>query len=236
VRKNGATHQPLDQALNGTEMVFNTPTVFNAALNFRLGWQGRYRTLEEQIVVLLGNPQIMDCTPERVAAKLRDDSGLRREFQAAYGRGPDATNIADALGAYLRSLTTPGSRFDRWLAGDSKALSARELQGYKLFKSLGCVACHQGANVGGNLYEQQGIFRRLARPEPAVLRVPSLRNVATTAPYFHDGSATTLQIAIRRMGLGQLNTSLTDDQIDAIVSFLQTLTGEYHGKRVEAVE
>jgi cytochrome c peroxidase len=236
VRGNGATHRSRDSTPDGTDLSFNTTTVFNAALSFRLGWEGKYRTLESQIEALLLNPQIMGCAPETIAQRLRGDQVVSSEFQAAYGREPDAANILDALATFERTLTTPGSRFDRWLEGDITALSGRELQGYALFKSLGCIACHQGMNVGGNLFERQGIFHPLARPDPAVLRVPSLRNVATTAPYFHDGSAPTLQVAVRKMGLGQLNTTLTDEQIEAIVAYLRTLTGTYRGAPVGAQE
>ena len=236
VRGNGATHRSRDSTPDGADLSFNTTTVFNAALSFRLGWEGKYRTLEPQIEALLRNPQIMGCAPETIAEKLRGDQSLSSEFQAAYGRGPDAANILDALATFQRTLITPGSRFDRWLQGDVTALSGQELQGYALFKSLGCIACHQGVNVGGNLFERQGIFHPLARPEPAVLRVPSLRNVATTAPYFHDGSAPTLQVAVRKMGLAQLNTTLTDEQIETIVAYLRTLTGTYRGDPVGAQE
>ena len=232
VRGNGATHRYRDSTPEGSDLSFNTTTVFNAALSFRLGWEGKYRTLESQIEALLGNPQIMGCPPEAIAEKLRGDIVLSSEFQAAYGRGPDAANVLDALATFERTLVTPGSRFDRWLEGDVTALSGQEIEGYALFKSLGCIACHQGVNVGGNLFERQGIFHPLARPEPAVLRVPSLRNVATTAPYFHDGSAPTLQVAVRKMGLAQLNTTLTDEQIEAIVAYLRTLTGTYRGALV----
>jgi cytochrome c peroxidase len=236
VRGNGATHRSRDTTPAGTDLSFNTTTVFNAALSFRLGWEGKYRTLEPQIEALLRNPQIMGCAPEAIAEKLRGDSVLAHEFQAAYGRGPDAANILDALATFERTLITPGSRFDRWLEGDLTALSGQEVEGYALFKSLGCIACHQGVNVGGNLFERQGIFHPLARPEPAILRVPSLRNVAQTAPYFHDGSAPTLQVAVRKMGLAQLNTTLTDAQIEAIVAYLRTLTGIYRGAPVGAEE
>jgi cytochrome c peroxidase len=115
------------------------------------------------------------------------------------------------------------------LAGDAAALSTDELGGYRLFKSLGCVSCHQGVNIGGNLFERHGIFHPLASPQPEILRVPSLRNVATTAPYFHDGSAQTLDDAVRKMGLAQLNSTLTDQQVNAIVAYLRTLTGKYRG-------
>lgn len=236
VNTNGATHRQRDTTPDGLELSFNTTTVFNAALSFRLGWEGKYRTLESQIDALLRNPQIMGCAPETIAQKLQGDPSLTSDFEAAYGHRPDAASVLDALATFQRGLTTPDSRFDHWLEGDTTALSVQEIAGYSLFKSLGCIACHQGVNVGGNLFEQQGIFHPLARPQPAVLRVPSLRNVATTAPYFHDGSAPTLQVAVRKMGLAQLNTTLTDDQVDAIVAYLGTLTGVYRGKPVGAAQ
>src|SRR6202040_1198604 len=152
---------------------------------------------------------------------------MRREFAAAYGGDPDARNVTDALVSFERTLVTPGSRFDRWLAGDATALSTEELDGYRLFKSLGCVSCHQGANVDGNLFERHGIFHPLASPKPEILRVPSLCNVATTPPYFHDGSAPTLRKAVRRMARAQLDQALSDEQVGAIVAFLNTLTGSY---------
>ena len=112
--------------------------------------------------------------------------------------------------------------------------AVQEQDGYRLFKSLGCASCHQGANVGGNLMERQGIFRQLVAGKPAIVRVPSLRNVATTAPYFHDGSAATLEDAIRRMAAAQLDRSLTDQQIESLAAFLKTLTGTYRGNPVSA--
>lgn len=133
-------------------------------------------------------------------------------------------------------MLTPDSRFDRWLRGEVAALSAEEVEGYRLFKSLGCVSCHQGVNVGGNLFSRHGIFRPLASPFPKVLRVPSLRNVEATAPYFHDGSAPTLEDAIRRMGLAQLNSTLTDQQIGSIARYLKTLTGNYRGRPVRVAQ
>ena len=108
------------------------------------------------------------------------------------------------------------------------------MEGYQLFKSLGCISCHQGVNVGGNLFERHGIFHPLASPKPEILRVPSLRNVATTPPYFHDGSAPTLPDAVRKMAFAQLDTTLSDQQTDSIVAFLKTLTGTYRGRPVVA--
>jgi cytochrome c peroxidase len=174
----------------------------------------------------------MASSAVEIAAKLDADLDMRGRFMAAYGRRPEGGDVVDALASFQRTLLTPGGRFDRWLQGDDAALSADELDGYRLFKSLGCSACHQGVNVGGNLYERHGIFHPLASPEPKILRVPSLRNVATTPPYFHDGSAPTLDDAVRKMAMAQLNATLTDQQAKALVAFLGSLTGTYRGAPV----
>jgi cytochrome c peroxidase len=229
ISTNGASKQSHDSGFDGSKLPLNTPTVFNAALSFRYGWEGKMRTIESDVHASLQSPQIMGADIAELAEKLNADSGLRREFVAAYGRGPDTQNIVDALASFQRTLITPGSRFDRWLAGDANALSAQEEDGYRLFKSLGCVSCHQGVNVGGNLFQRHGIFHPLASPKPEILRVPSLRNVAVTPPYFHDGSAATLDEAVRKMGMAQLNSALTDEQVNAIVAYLRTLTGKYRG-------
>jgi cytochrome c peroxidase len=231
---NGATRLSYDAGLDGSGLPLNTLTVFNAALSFRFGWEGKIRNIESDIKAALENPQIMGANISDIAERLGTDPGLRREFTTAYGGGPDARNVVDALASFQRTLITPGSRFDRWLTGDAGALSAREQDGYRLFKSLGCVSCHQGVNIGGNLFQRHGIFHPLGSPKPEVLRVPSLRNVATTAPYFHDGSAATLDDAVREMGVAQLNATLTDEQVKAIVAYLGTLTGKYRGAQVGA--
>jgi cytochrome c peroxidase len=234
LRTNGASRNSHDIGLDGSELPLNTPTVFNAALSFRFGWEGKLRTLESDINASLENPQIMGTNLPEVVEKLNTDAGVRREFVAAFGGGPNASNVVDAIARFERTLVTPGSRFDRWLAGDAAALSASELNGYILFKSLGCASCHQGVNIGGNLFERHGIFHPLASPQPEILRVPSLRNVATTPPYFHDGSAPTLDDAVRKMGRAQLNSTLTDQQVNEIVAYLQSLTGNYQGVPVGA--
>ncbi len=239
----GAGKQPA-KALDGAPLPYDTLTIFNSALNYRLSWEGRFRTPEAQVMESLTSARTMGATLPEIIARLRQDPAMVRQFNDAYGHSPDATSLVAALVTFERSLLTPGSRFDRWLGGDASALTSQELGGYRLFKSLGCIACHQGVNVGGNLFERRGIFKQLAAQsadthdafdnhEPTqLLRVPSLRNVATTAPYFHDGSAPTLADAVRRMSRSQLNSSLTDAQIDAIVAYLATLTGNYHGKPV----
>ncbi|WP_426436636.1 cytochrome-c peroxidase [Bradyrhizobium genosp. P] len=226
---NGASTKRFDVGVDGGQQRFNTLTVFNSTLNFRFGWEGKVRTVEDDIKALLESPRIMGSSLAEVTTKLDGDSEMRASFAAAYGHRPDAASIVDAMASFARTLVTPGSKFDRWLTGDAGALSDDELDGYHLFKSLGCVACHQGVNIGGNLFQRHGIFHPLASPDPAILRVPSLRNVATTPPYFHDGSAPTLDDAVRKMALAQLNAKLTDAQAKALVAYLQSLTGEYRG-------
>ena len=219
----------------GSEMCIrdsNTPTVFNASLNFRLNWEGNFRSLEDHAKQTLSNPAIMASSAEEVVSKLRSDPESVRQFRDAYGREPDVAALLDAIATYERSLVTPGSRFDRWLAGDAAAITRDELSGYELFKSLGCISCHQGVNVGGNLFQRHGIFHAIGSPEPALLRVPSLRNVATTSPYFHDGSTPSLSEAIKTMSIAQLDRKLTDQQIASIVAFLDTLTGTHRGEAV----
>jgi cytochrome c peroxidase len=228
---NGASANTRDTA-EGQPMVLNTPTVFNASLNFRLNWEGNFRSLEEGAENSLRNPAIMASSGDEVVRKLRSDPETVRQFRDAYGREPDVAAVLDAIATYERSLVTPGSRFDRWLAGEADAITPDELSGYQVFKSLGCVTCHQGVNVGGNLFQRHGIFHPLGSPEPVLLRVPSLRNVATTAPYFHDGSVSTLPEAVKAMGIAQLDRVLTNQQIAAIVGFLNTLTGTYRGREV----
>jgi cytochrome c peroxidase len=210
----------------------NIPSVFNAALNFRLNWEGDLRTLEDQVVQTLNKSQAMGSDVEEGLRKMQADPDVARQFREAYGREADRTAFLGAIAAYERTLLTPGSRFDRWLEGDVNAISTEEFGGYQLFKSLGCVSCHQGVNVGGNMYQRHGVFHPLASPKPEIVRVPSLRNVAVTPPYFHDGSAATLSKAVQEMGYAQLDRKLTDDQTKAIVAFLNTLTGTYLGAPV----
>jgi len=229
---NGASANAHDVTPEGQPLAFNTPTIFNAGLNFRLNWEGNFRSLERHAEQTLRNLRVMGSSADEVVSKLRADMEAVRQFRDAYGREPDVTALLDAIATYERSLVTPGSRFDRWLAGESDAITPDELSGYQVFKSLGCISCHQGVNVGGNLFQRHGIFRPIGSAGPMLIRVPSLRNVATTPPYFHDGSAPTLSEAVKTMGNAQLDRVLTDQQVVAIVAFLNTLTGTYRGRAV----
>jgi cytochrome c peroxidase len=234
--------------IDGRPLDFNTPTVFNAALNFRLTWRGNFRTLEAQAEAVLLDRRLMNTTWERVIATLAADAGYKRDFSTAYRGGPSRARVLDALAVFQRSLVTPDARFDRYLRGDRTAITRDEERGYRLFTSYGCLACHQGVAVGGNLFQRFGIFedpfarrvvsqadlgRFTATGNPAdrhVFRVPSLRNVAVTAPYFHDGRTRTLDAAVREMARSQLGRRLTDPDADAIVKFLGTLTGTFRGR------
>jgi cytochrome c peroxidase len=232
IRTNGADGNSSQMAHDGSKPSLDTLTVFNAALSFRFGWQGNFRSLAAQAEALIENPANMHTSVAEVVRKLNADPEMIKQFRVVYRRPPDRESLLDALVTFEQSLLTPGGRFDRWLGGDASALSPGELEGYRLFQAFGCSSCHQGVNVGGNLFARQGVFRPLVKGEPKIVRVPSLRNVATTAPYFHDGSAATLEEAVRRMAAAQLDRTLTDQQVASLVVFLNTLTGNYRGKPV----
>lgn len=229
---NGASALSHDPAPDGHRTALNTITVFNAGLNFRQDWRGDARTQADQADIALKRPDIMNASPAQVLAALRAEPGMTDRFRSVFGHGPDWRSLLDCLAAFEATLTTPDSRFDLWLKGDRSALTAAELDGYHIFKSIGCVACHQGVNIGGNLFEKVGVARNDLPDSGKIFRVPSLRNVAMTAPYFHDGSAPTLRVAVHRMASGQLGLALTDQEVTSIIAFLQTLTGRYDGQSV----
>ena len=236
LHSNGASaarRMPLELA-NGKPV--NTLTVFNAALSFRFNWQGNARSLAEQAAGSLTNQAVMATNPEKAVRAIAAEPGVAARFQAAFGHAPDWPSILQALAAFESSLLTPDSRFDLWLKGDRGALTTAELDGYRLFKSVGCVSCHQGAGIGGNLFEKVGVVKNTLPDTGKLLRVPSLRNVAVLPPYFHDGSTPTLKLAVSRMASGQLGLALSDSDLNAIIAFLNTLTGRYQGQPVTAAQ
>ncbi|PIK73684.1 cytochrome-c peroxidase, partial [Methylobacterium frigidaeris] len=153
IRSNGASAVPRDLATDGTPVPRNTPTAFNAGLSFRLGWAGDIPTLADQAELALTRPEFLGGSWPGILAVIRADPALAEPFRAAYGRDADREAVIDAINSFELSLLTPDSRFDRWLRGDADAISAAERVGYDLFRGIGCAACHQGANVGGNLFE-----------------------------------------------------------------------------------
>jgi cytochrome c peroxidase len=225
----------------------NTPTIFNAALNASLNWDGVTTRLDDHTNRVITG--LMGVKWPELLARLNDDSTYPSAFRTAYREGLTQATVIDAVVSFERTLVTPDARFDRFLRGDDTALSWREQEGYRRFKSYGCATCHQGVNIGGNLYERFGVFAPVptmpgAEVDPGrlrvtnvgrdegVFRVPSLRNVAVTAPYFHDGRTPTLTEAVETMGRYQLGRNLDPPDTQLLVDFLQTLTGEYRGRRL----
>lgn len=227
---NGASEVRFDSSPSGEPLQFNTPTVFNATLNFRFNWEGNFSVLQDHVRSLIRNPDVMGGQMDKVVQILGSDPAIRDLAEGAYGGALDENNLVDALSTYESSLVLVDSPFDRWLSGDKSALTEEQARGYRRFREIGCATCHQGRNVGGNLYQRHGIFHPLASPNPPRVRVPSLRTVYFTPPYFHDGSAETLDQAIRAMGRAQLDVALDDEDVKSIEAFLKSLAGTYEGK------
>ena len=219
----------------------NAPTVLNSSLNFVQFWDGRAETLKDQAGGPIANPGEMAFTHEMAEDVLISIPGYVTEFKQVFG--DDTINIdraTDAIAEFEKTLVTPNSRFDQWLLGDKDALTADELAGYKLFKDSGCVSCHYGEAVGGSSFQKMGVIEEYKSKSEVegrkavtgkdedrfAFKVPTLRNVEMTYPYFHDGEAETLTEAVDVMGRLQLGTEFTKEQKAKIVAFLKTLTGD----------
>ncbi|MGE4278526.1 MAG: cytochrome-c peroxidase [Magnetospirillum sp.] len=241
----GSDNLKVSIGIGGAKGSVNAPTVFNTIFNIAQFWDGRATTLEQQVDGPLQNPVEMDANWPDIIGRLRASSYEGR-FQQVYGAPPSPQLVRRAMANFERSLVTVQSRFDRWLGGQDGALDAEEKKGYALFKSYGCASCHQGTNVGGNLFQKLGFFGNwfkdrggpvtqadlgrfnvTGRPaDKHVFKVPSLRLVVLTPPYFHDGSVTSLADAIRVMGRYQLGRDIPDADIALIARFLASLTPE----------
>ena len=245
----GTDHLKRPIGIGGTEGDINTLTVFNSANNFALFWDGRAETLEDQIDVSLTNPKEIGFNWRGVINKLGKDPGYVTVFSRIYPQGITAETIKDAIATFERSLVTPNSRFDRYLRGDSTAITEDEKRGYQYFKSYGCIACHQGMNVGGNMFQIFGVMADYFTDRGNITKadlgrfnvtgdetdryrfvVSGLRNVAETPPYFHDGSADTLEQAVMVMAKYQLGRTIPVEDVELIARFLRTLSGEYNGE------
>lgn len=227
----------------------NAPSVLNSGYSLAQFWDGRADTLEAQAAGPIHNPIEMASDWKQVLGRLGADRTMVEAFEKSYPDGLSAANVANAIASFERSLVTPDSRFDRYLRGDATALNEREVEGYRLFREFGCTSCHQGVLLGGNMYQKFGVLGDYFAGRPVthddlgrynvthrdedrhVFKVPGLRNVALTAPYFHDGSAATLEQAVTVMARYQLGRELNSVETAAIVAFLNTLTG-----RVAAAE
>ncbi|MCU1325765.1 MAG: Cytochrome-c peroxidase [Bryobacterales bacterium] len=230
----------------------NSPTVYNSAGQFAQFWDGRAADIEAQAKGPILNPiEMAMASPEEVVAKVRTIKGYEPLFKAAFPESKDPVsfdNLALAIGAFERKLVTP-SRWDRFMAGEESVITAEEKAGHEEFVKSGCPACHNGVYIGGASFQQLGA--RHAWPTETDLgrlqvtkndtdrlrfKVPSLRNVEKTAPYFHDGSQATLEDAVRSMGFYQLDKKLDERQVKQIVAWLKTLTGEIPSEYIKIPE
>ena len=242
----GVDLEPVSTGVKGQKGTLNSPTVFNSGFNLAQFWDGRAESLEDQIDGPINNPIEMGSNWNQVLEKVKSDSDYRAQFGKAYKDGITADNIKDAIATFERSLITPNSRFDQWLRGKDDALSERELLGYEKFKFYGCISCHQGVNVGGNLFQVFGVINNFFEKRGGAkehdlgrfnvtgderdkhsFKVPSLRLAAVTPPYLHDGSAKTLREAVDIMFTYQLGRPAPDEDKELIIEFLKTLVGSY---------
>jgi len=240
VYSSGAENRPFSIGNEGRITHFNTPTVFNARYNFHFTWNGRHNSLREHTIDPLLSDKVMGIDSVVLEQRLNASSDYRSRFTAVFDSGPITTNqVVEALIEFQKALTTPNSAFDRYLRGEAE-LNPDQMQGYELFRSYGCSSCHNGINIGTNSFQRFGVFTARVldddikdrfsvtgrEQDKSVFRVPGLRNVELTAPYFHDGSAQTLDEAIEIMANGNLNRKIPKQDRNYIAAFLKSLTGE----------
>lgn len=219
----------------------NSPTVLNSSLNIAQFWDGRAADLKEQAGGPIANPGEMAFTHTLAIDVLQSIPQYVNEFKLVFGKEKiDIDQVTDSIAEFEKTLVTPNSRFDQWLMGDDNAITQSELEGYQLFKNSGCVACHNGSSLGGTSFQKMGLIEPYQTANSAEglsavtgkdadrfkFKVPTLRNVALTYPYFHDGEAQTLTEAVDIMGRLQLGRTFTSDENQKIVAFLYTLTGD----------
>ena len=247
----GVDNKQYSEGVQGQKGGVNAPTTFNALYNFVQFWDGRAETLADQAAGPPLNPvEMASQSFDEIIAKLSADKALTKEFLEVYPDGWSQENITNAIEEFERTLITPNSPFDKYLRGDNDAITAQAKRGYKLFKEYNCATCHVGVNLGGESYELMGLrehyfaarglemteedngrFKQTQQERDRHrFKVPGLRNVALTWPYYHDGTRATLEEAVRDMGRYQSGVMLTDAETSDIVAFLNSLTGEYQGK------
>ena len=252
LEKGGADHsdERVSEGIDGLKGGVNAPTVYNADFNVRQFWNGRAADLREQAEGPATNPVEMgDQTWDQICARLSRDKALVKEFEALYpGEGLTKMTVTGAIAEFEKTLITPGSRFDLYLNGDKDAISAEEKEGYEKFKELACATCHTGVILGGRSFEyldnygdyygdRSGEIEYNSDDEGLKgftgedadlhrFKVPGLRNIALTAPYFHDGSFQTLEDAVRAMAKYELGREISDEDVKAVVAFMNTLTGK----------
>jgi cytochrome c peroxidase len=236
----GADSNPVSIGFAGKKGNIQSPTVFNARYNFRQFWNGRAKDLKEQADGPLNNPVEHNMNPKSVVKALEGSKEFRKKFYDVYKTSRISyDNVLDAIVEFEKALITPNSKFDKYLRGEIK-LSENEKEGYILFKQNGCITCHNGINIGANSFQKMGTFieyktdkeypdRSKVNHNPMyknVFKVPTLRNISKTAPYFHNASANTLKDAINTMTKYNLGVELTTEEVSKIESCVRTLDGE----------
>lgn len=235
----GSDERTVSIGVGGEKGNIQSLSVFNAVNNFKQFWNGRAANLYEQIDGPVHNSFEMGTSKEEIEKKLSTSKEYIELFSSAYSKKPNYHLFKDALVAFQETLVTPDSKFDLYLKGEVK-LEQIEKKGFTLFKNYGCAVCHNGVNVGGNSMQLigsvieypykkgQADLYSITKKEADmnVFRVPSLRNISKTSPYFHDGSTSTLKEAIEKMAYHNLGTTISDKEVQAIIAFLKTLNGE----------
>lgn len=238
--KGGADGCCVSTGIHAQKGSMNAPTVLNSVFNFTQFWNGRAKNLTEQALGPIHNPIEMGLSLNEAVSRIQSDPQYRSDFSKATGRSTvTIDDIAMMIAEYEKTLITPNGKFDRYLQGKG-TLTKKEAKGYLLFKTLGCISCHNGVNIGGNSFQKMGAIVPIGRKDNVddrysltgrvrdknTFKVPTLRNIARTAPYFHDGSAATLKEAITKMSYHNLGLKLTNNETEALIAFLDTLSGE----------
>jgi cytochrome c peroxidase len=253
--KGGTDQRKVSVGIRGQEGPINSPTVYNSSYNLAQFWDGRAPHLQAQAAGPVANPIEMGAEWNDVVATLQEDADYAAAFAALYEEGITQDTVTDAIATFEMTLVTANAPFDRYLRGDETAITDDQKAGYELFKSAGCTSCHFGPALGGASFERMGVagdyFQArgggltevdhgrynvsLAEEDRHFFKVPVLRNVTVTYPYFHDGSTDDLAEAVRIMGRYQLGRELDDLETRLIVTFLESLTGEYRGTPVDQI-
>ena len=236
----GADPHAVSLGVHNRKGGIQSPSVYNARYNFRQFWNGRASTLRAQLNGPLYDHAEMDMTPQQIETRLNQSPLYLAAFGKVYGfKRITIDDVTDAIVEFEKALVTPNSRFDRYLRGEIE-LSDAEQKGYEKFKTLGCITCHNGINIGANAFQKMGLFRdyaydpkyqdRFALTKSAlhknVFKVPTLRNITLTSPYFHDASAATLEEAITAMARYNLGITISKEDRDLLIIFLKSLEGD----------
>ena len=237
LEQGGDDNLQFSRGVGGKVGNMNAPTVFNSTFNFVQFWDGRAKNLQEQAQGPITSEVEMAHTFEEII-KILNNTEYKEKFKKIYKDGVTKNNITDSLAQFQKTLITPNSPFDRYLRGDKNAISKEQRQGYELFKNQGCIACHHGVNVGGNLYAKFGLISELQSDSKGryevtkneldkyYFKVPTLRNIELTSPYLHDGRIEELEDVVKFMAHYQLGKSLSEEEVKKIVLFLKSLTGD----------